>query len=454
MRKTLDLFQTIMTQTRSATAAPIPVLPKITPRTKEPVRKSLPAVWMRAGTSKGLFLHRHHLPASTAHWEPILLSAMGSSNGGSPQIDGVGGASSTTSKVAVVERSNRPGVDVEYTFVQVAPDQPRVDVTGNCGNIASGVGPFALDEGLVSSFGREKEVRLFPFLVLSGTIGGRQRLMKQQMDIKIYNTNTGQHIVETVQVATDGSCREDGDYAIPGVEGSASPVKVAFLKPCGSMTGRMFPSGLHQEMLTVQSREFGTLAVRVSLVDAANPFVFVDAASLPLEASSAMTGAADPAFLGLIEDIRRHGAVRFGLAEDAQAAGQVRGTPKIALLAPVRGDVEGVDIEVRAFSMGKPHASLQLTGAVCLGAATIIHGTIAWDLASAKQGMNKMPKHGMSLGDHQIAGAVPVGIRHPAGVIHAETVLGMDLTGAIDVDRVAVYRTARRLFEGRVFYRA
>ncbi|RAK83292.1 DUF453-domain-containing protein [Aspergillus costaricaensis CBS 115574] len=419
-----------MTQTYSVTRSePIPVLPKITYRSKESVRKSIPAVWMRAGTSKGLFLHRHHLPASPTLWEPILLSAMGSSTGHSRQIDGVGGASSTTSKVAIVERSSRPGVDVEYTFVQVAPDQPRIDMTGNCGNIASGVGPFALDEGLVSVPEREKEI-----------------------NIRIYNTNTGQHIVETVQVATDGSFREDGKYAIPGVEGTASPIKVAFLKPCGSMTGHMFPSGRHQEMLTVQSRGFGTLSVRVSLVDAANPFVFVDSASLPREASSAITDAADPAFLALIEDIRQHGAVRFGLAENVDAASQVRGTPKIAILSPASDNVDGVDIEVKAFSMGKPHPSLQLTGAVCLGAATIIHGTIAWDLAHIKEG-KEIPKHGMSLGDHQIAGAVPVGIRHSAGVIHAETVLGIDRKGAIDVDRVAVYRTARRLFEGRVFYR-
>ncbi|OJZ83594.1 hypothetical protein ASPFODRAFT_62732 [Aspergillus luchuensis CBS 106.47] len=419
-----------MTQTYSVTRSePIPVFPKITYRSKESVRKSIPAVWMRAGTSKGLFLHRHHLPASTTLWGPILLSAMGSSTGSSRQIDGVGGASSTTSKVAIVERSSRPCVDVEYTFVQVAPDQPRIDMTGNCGNIASGVGPFALDEGLVSVPEREKEI-----------------------NIRIYNTNTGQHIVETVQVANDGSFREDGDYAIPGVEGTASPIKVAFLKPCGSMTGHMFPSGRHQEMLTVQSRGFGTLSVRVSLVDAANPFVFVDAASLPREASSAIADAADPAFLALIEDIRQHGAVRFGLAENVQAASQVRGTPKIAILSPASGTVDGVDIEVKAFSMGKPHPSLQLTGAVCLGAATIIHGTIAWDLAHIKEG-KEIPKHGMSLGDHQIAGAVPVGIRHSAGVVHAETVLGIDRKGAIDVDRVAVYRTARRLFEGRVFYR-
>lgn len=151
-----------MTQTYSISRAEsIPVSQTLKYTPKAPVRKSLPAVWMRAGTSKGLFLHRHHLPASAAHWEPILLSAMGSTKESSRQIDGVGGASSTTSKVAVVERSSRPGVDVEYTFVQVAPDQPRVDLTGNCGNIASGVGPFALDEGLVCAPEGKKEVCSF-----------------------------------------------------------------------------------------------------------------------------------------------------------------------------------------------------------------------------------------------------------------------------------------------------
>jgi 2-methylaconitate cis-trans-isomerase PrpF len=116
-----------------------------------PARNSIPAVWMRAGTSKGLFIHRKDLPTDRELWGQILISAMGSSQGGSRQVDGVGGATSTTSKVAVVAKSNRPDTDVEYTFIQVAPDQMKVDATGNCGNIASGVGPFALDEGLVKA---------------------------------------------------------------------------------------------------------------------------------------------------------------------------------------------------------------------------------------------------------------------------------------------------------------
>lgn len=122
-------------------------------------RKMLPAVWMRSGTSKGLFIHQKDLPSSPKLWEPILLSAMGSAGVNARQIDGVGGATSTTSKVAVVAKSQRPDVDVEYTFVQVAPDQARIDMTGNCGNIASGVGPFALDEKIVRAAAGQEEVR-------------------------------------------------------------------------------------------------------------------------------------------------------------------------------------------------------------------------------------------------------------------------------------------------------
>ncbi|KAJ5115379.1 hypothetical protein NUU61_001138 [Penicillium alfredii] len=378
-------------------------------------RKTFPAVWMRSGTSKGLFIHQKDLPASSHLWDTILLSAMGSAQGNA---------------LAVVAKSKRPNVDVDYTFIQVAPDQAKVDMTGNCGNIASGVGPFALDEGIVRATPGQSE-----------------------MDIRVFNTNTGQTLVETIQVAPDGSFREDGDYHIPGVEGTSSPIRMAFLKPGGSMTGEMFPSGARQERLTVQCSAMGTFTVRVSLVDAANPFVLVDASSMPFEDHASWPDPSDPEFLSVIEEIRRAGAVRFGLAADTKAAGLVRGTPKIALVSSTASDDADADIQVLAFSLGKVHASLQLTGAVCLGAAMAIHGTVAWELAG-KGGRVRQPKCGMSVEGYQMASPLPVGIRHPAGVIHAETVLAMDRGGEVDVDQVAVFRTARRLFEGNVFYRA
>ncbi|KAJ5690313.1 hypothetical protein N7462_004705 [Penicillium macrosclerotiorum] len=387
-------------------------------------RRKIPAVWMRSGTSKGLFIHEKDLPASVKLWEDIFLSAMGSAQASAKQLNGIGGATSTSSKVAVISKSTRPNIDVDYTFIQVAPDQPKIDMTGNCGNIAAGVGPFSLDEGIVKAQPGQPEI-----------------------DIRIFNTNTKQTIVETVHVAPDGRFREDGDYELPGVKGTASPIKVAFLKPQGSMTGKMFPSGAKKEIITVHCRSGDVLSVRVSLVDAANPFVLVDASSISLKKNGAWPVEDDTHFLSTVEDIRREGAVRFGLAEDTETAGLVRGTPKIAFLSRVTKGEDGADIEVLSFTMGKPHTSLQLTGAVCIGTAMAIYGSIASDLAA-----ERIQKHGMTVADQNIASPLPVGIRHPSGTIHTETTLEMNQEGEFSVEKVAVFRTARRLFEGNVFY--
>ncbi|CAG7956536.1 unnamed protein product [Penicillium salamii] len=406
-------------------------------------RKSLPAVWMRSGTSKGLFIHRSDLPDATEDWAPILLSAMGSSGSRGKQIDGIGGATSTTSKVAVIAKSTRPGIDVDYTFVQVAPDQAKIDMTGNCGNIASGVGPFSVDEGLVVAMPGQKEAsgsRIFVGYLLTD----------HQISVRVYNTNTQKAILETIQLSPVGKFREDGTCRIPGVEGTSSPIKVAFLNPAGSMTGKMFPSGVKQEILTLQSPNLGAVHVRVSLVDAGNPFVLVDSGSLNVEGKSMCPFSLDTDLGVLAEEIRRNGAVQLGLASDVESAGLVRGTPKIAFLsAPAE---ETSDIDVLAFSMGKPHPSIQMTGAVCIGAAMAIYGTVAWHLSRASD--SQVPKHGMNVGGQRIANPVPVRIRHPAGVIETETVLDMRGEGDVDVEQVAVMRTARRLFEGNVFYRA
>lgn len=267
----------------------------------------------------------------------------------------------------------------------------------------------------------------------------------------MFNTNTGQIIVETVQVAPDGSFKEDGEYRIPGVESPSSPIKLAFLNPGGSMTGNIIPSGSKKDILNIPLPGTGTaltFPVTVSLVDAANPFVLVDASSLPLEQHPSWPDPQDPAFLAIAEAIRCEGAVRFGLATNTKAAERVRGTPKIAFLMPVADDDTDAYIQVLAFSMGKPHASLQLTGAVCLGAAMAIPGTVAWEIAGSNvEGRQRL----LSDGEGRMS-SWSVGIRHPAGVIHVETGFGLDCEGEVRVDQVAVFRTARRLFEGNVFY--
>jgi 2-methylaconitate cis-trans-isomerase PrpF len=216
------------------------------------------------------------------------------------------------------------------------------------------------------------------------------------------------------------------------------------------MTGKMFPSGATQENLTVHSKTLGTIQLRVSLVDAGNPFVLVDSSSLNVKDCLMRPSVSDPDFISLAEDIRREGAVRFGLASDVESAGLVRGAPKIAFLSLPTD--ESSDIDVLSFSMGKPHPSLQITGAVCIGAAMAIHGTVAWQLAQG-QTLNNLPKHGMEIDGQKIANPTPMRIRHPAGVIQTETMLGVNSNGDIHVRQVAVLRTARRLFEGNVFYK-
>ncbi|UNI25022.1 hypothetical protein JDV02_010730 [Purpureocillium takamizusanense] len=433
--------------------------------------RTLPSVLMRAGTSKGLFIHRKDLPDQQSDWAPHLIAALGSQGADPRQIDGIGGGTSTTSKVAVVAPSKRPGIDVDFMFVQVEVGKESVDFTGNCGNILSGVGPFAVQEGLVRP------------------VAGRN-----EVDVSIFNTNTCRTVVETLAVDEDGRFQEDGDFTIPGVNSPGSEVRVAFVDPAGSVTGRLFPSGRKQEVLTVSApptlgEEVGRFDVRVTLVDAANPFVLVDAASVvgPLSSCPLSSDRRDV----LVEAIRREGAVAMGLAATVEAAAKTRGTPKIALVyAPTAkaaidiatidaGDGDGdskeagsvaaeVDVWVQAYSMGRPHPSVQLTGAVCIAAALNVPGTVAAELSSTRRGGagaggagherngdDDDDAHGRNGDDGPAAGGrgthgyeAEAVIAHGRGSVAVGVVVGAD--GGIE--RCVVSRTARRLMEGVVRY--
>ncbi|KND89433.1 putative isomerase YraM [Tolypocladium ophioglossoides CBS 100239] len=398
---------------------------------------TLPCVVMRAGTSKGLFIHKKDLPAKQSDWAPHLISALGSRGADPRQIDGIGGGSSTTSKVAVVSPSRRPGIDVDFTFVQVAVGKEAVDFSGNCGNMVSGVGPFAVQEGLVMPHGGEA-----------------------QMDVRIFNTNTNRTIVETVEIDETGSFIEDGSYTIPGVSTTGSEVRVTFVDPAGSMTGKLFPSGKRQQTLAVQPplamAHVGSFTVKVTLVDASNPFVLVDATSIAaLLQTTSSAGDKDM----LVEAVRRQGAVAMGLASSVDAAAKTRGTPKVALVYPPVFQEKGApDIRVQSYSMGQPHPSLQLTGAVCLAAALSAPGTVAAELSARpviEDGALLTPQRTpspsaeiASAGDHGQRREREVVLAHSKGTIRVGVVLG-------DEDRVEscmVSRTARRLFEGKVRY--
>jgi 2-methylaconitate cis-trans-isomerase PrpF len=289
-----------------------------------------------------------------------------------------------------------------------------------------------------------------------------------QLEVRIFNTNTSRIIVDTIQVDDEGSFDEDGDYSIPGVKGTGSEVKVAFVDPAGSMTGQLFPTGRRSEIIEVKEADGTRFSVRVTLIDAANPFVLVDETTLPSYLKAGSKDSTD--YLKHMESIRRFGAVLMGLATSTDAAAKVRGTPKLAIvsspcldqLSENNHDKSIPDIHVQAFSMGKPHPSLQLTGAACLASAVSIPGTVAYQLTSdAKTRLvwqlstpERTPSPCSDSDDGSLRllpMAKQVCISHSSGSIDVE-VLATSSDTSVVVDRCIVSRTARRLFEGTVYY--
>jgi 2-methylaconitate cis-trans-isomerase PrpF len=284
------------------------------------------------------------------------------------------------------------------------------------------------------------------------------------LDVRIFNTNTSRVIVDTIEVDDNGSFNEDGDYAIPGVKGTGSEVRVAFVDPAGSMTGVLFPTGRRHETIQVKETDGHCFSVKATLIDAANPFVLVDETTLP---PYLKTGSKDsPGYLKHMESIRRTGAVMMGLASSTDAAAKVRGTPKLAIVSPPQQNrsfgKDAPNVHVQAFSMGKPHPSLQLTGAACLASAVCIEGTVAHQIALGDntQSTWQVPSPDRtpspcSESSESVPGLLPdqrtVCISHSSGSIQVEVLATSSESFAL-VDRCIVSRTARRLFEGKVYY--
>jgi 2-methylaconitate isomerase len=377
------------------------------------MQRRIQAVFVRGGTSRALVFHRRDLPVDRAAWDPIFLAALGSPDPNGRQLDGLGGGISSLSKVAVVGLATRSDADVDYTFGQVEVTRAAVDYRGNCGNISSAIGPFAIDEGLVAA--------LQPVTV-----------------VRIHNTNTGKLIHAHVPVEA-GHASVAGDFVLDGVPGTGARIALDFLDPGGAVTGRLLPTGHAQDALEVPG--LGTLTA--SLVDATNPMVFVRAKDLGLDGTERpdeLDGRAElPARL---EAIRAAGAVRMGLARSAEdATRSSAAVPKIALLAAPAAyrtlagatvEPHGMDLVARMVSMGKTHRAFALTGAMCLAVAVRIPGTVARDVASLAGGSGEV-RIGHASGVLPVAAAVEPG---PGGEPVAQT--------------VTVYRTARRLMEGFV----
>jgi len=370
----------------------------------------IPAVFMRGGTSKGVFFRRDALPQDRALWDPIFLRALGSPDPNRRQIDGLGGATSSTSKAVVIGPSSRPDCDVDYLFAQVAIDRPFVDYSGNCGNLSSAVGPFAIEEGMVPATD--------PVTV-----------------VRIWQVNTSKKIIAHVPTR-DGLPAVDGDYAIDGVPGTGAEIKLEFLDP-GSSAGRGFlPTGRVRDTLDIP----GVGPIEVTLLDAACPMVFFRASDLGLTGTELQEQVdTNPELLEKLELIRSHGAVAMGLAATPEEATQKRpGTPRMAFVSPPqtyktrKGDevkASDVDLVARVISMGRLHHAIAVTAAVATAMAAVVPGSIVQEMS------------GLPAGEH----AVRIG--HAAGTIQIGAAVRAE-GGQWVAEKAILSRTARRLMEG------
>lgn len=347
------------------------------------------AVYMRGGTSKGIFLHAQDVPPPGPELDDLLLRIMGSPD--PMQIDGMGGTYSSTSKVIIVDRA---AGEVTYRFGQVSVDHPLIDWAGNCGNLTAAVAPFAIDEGLVAVAGDSAEVRL-------------------------RNVNTGVRVEATVELE-GGRAKTTGDHAVAGVPGTGSPVLTRYLEPSGSVLGSLLPTGSPTIVLQAGGR-----SIEASIVDATHPYVFVRAADVGLTGAIADAPArnGDPELLRRMEEIRTAAAVRVTAAQPGDDASIV--SPTVPRIVAIRPGDDGAMVGAIALSMGKVHRALPMTAALCIGAAARIEGTLVAELARTA--------------------ASEITIRHPRGV--SPVLVDIDQG---TVRSLGVVRTARRLMEGRV----
>ena len=376
----------------------------------------LRAVFMRGGTSKAVIFRADDLPLERDRWAPIFLGVIGSPDPHGRQLDGMGGGVSSLSKVCVIGPPTHPDADVDYTFAQVSVRSATVDYSGNCGNMSSAVGPFAIDEGLVQADGAEAVVR-------------------------IHNTNTKKLIVARFAI-DDGRAAVEGDFVLPGVSGTGAAVRLEFLDPGGAGTGRLLPTGNVIDRLDVARHG----AFEVSMIDAANPCVFVAAESLGMAGTEMPDELeANGDLLARLEAIRIAASLRMGIARSVDEAMRKPSIPKVAMvtgphdavtLAGARLATDDADLTVRMISIGQPHRAVPLTGAMCLAVASRLPGSIVHRVARPAA----TPE-------------APVRIAQPSGL----TMVGAAVRRAADgwvVDHATVYRTARRLMEGVVFVRA
>ncbi|QIB52503.1 2-methylaconitate cis-trans isomerase PrpF [Pseudomonas sp. OIL-1] len=323
----------------------------------------IPATYMRGGTSKGVFFRLQDLPEAAqkpgSARDKLLMRVIGSPDPYAKQIDGMGGATSSTSKTVILARSTQPDHDVDYLFGQVSIDKPFVDWSGNCGNLSAGVGAFAIASGLVDP-GR---------IPHDGTAV-----------VRIWQANIGKSIIAHVPI-TNGEVQETGDFELDGVTFPAAEVQVEFMDPADG-EGAMFPTGNLVDDLEVP----GLGTIKATMINSGIPTIFVNAEDIGYtgtELQEAINGDAEA--LAKFETIRAFGAVRMGLIKDVDEAANRQHTPKVAFVAKPadyvsssgkRVSASEIDLSVRALSMGKLHHAMMGTAAVAIGTAAAIPGTL------------------------------------------------------------------------------
>lgn len=369
---------------------------------------TLPCSIIRGGTSKGIYFLESSLPPVGELRDKVILSVFGSPD--LRQIDGLGGANSLTSKVCIIGPSERPDADVDYTFGQVSVTNAIIDWKGNCGNLTSGVGIFAIAQNLL-------------------------KVREPEMTVRIYNTNTDKIIHATYEVR-DGLAVSEGDYAIHGVPGTGSKIKIEFIDPAGSITKKLLPTGNPVDKINLGAKGNYT----VSIVDAGNPVVFLKAEELGLKGTELPVEVEGmPKKLALIEEIRSTAAEMIGIVSDKSLATSTSPAyPKIGFVSPAQNYVnpegkliekESVDIVARLASMQKMHRAYMITGAVCTSAAAKIKGTIVYDLLS-----------------DEVRAGNTLRIGHPYGPMETASVFEDG-----KLKSVSVFRTARKIMDGLVY---
>ncbi len=354
-----------------------------------PAQHPIPCILMRGGTSKGPYFKMQDIPQDPDIRACVLLAAMGSPD--IRQIDGLGGADTLTSKVAMVGPSSREGVDVDYLFAQVSVDKAIVDTSPSCGNMLSGVGPFAIETGMVP-------------------VGG------EKTSVVIYDINT-QSRIEAIVETPDGAVNYEGDARIDGVPGTAAEIRLNFMDIVGSKTGALLPTGKPMEKIE---------GIDVTLIDVAVPMMIVRAADVGKTGyESAAELDADGVFFARMEAMRMEAGRRMGLGD---VTGKV--VPKMAMLAAPR---EGGNVAARYFVPHKTHAAFAVTGGLCVSSCVLVPGTVADGLAERPQGDD-----------------CTVVIEHPTGLIDV-AMTSKPHGNAVEIISGGVVRTARKLMQGNIF---